>query len=436
MYRFALEKLKSWKESAGRKPLIIEGARQVGKTWLMKAFGEKEFEDTVYVNFDGNRRMRDLFEPDLDIDRIIAGIELYSGKKINENNTLLIFDEIQEVPEALKSLKYFMEIRPEYHIVCAGSLLGIALHGGTSFPVGKVDFMKLSPLSFEEFLMAVNKEQYLEVLKKEDYVMMSTFKDVYIEALKQYYFVGGMPEAVAVFAKTGDYEEVRRIQNNILNAYEQDFSKHAPTEIVPKIRMVWNSLPSQLGKENRKFLYGLVREGGRAKEFETAILWLTDCGLLHKIPRISKPGIPLKAYEDMKSFKLFMLDVGLLGCMSGLGMKTLLDGDRLFEEYKGALTEEYVLQQLRSLEGIQVFYYTNERSTAEIDFVIDFQNNIIPIEVKAHINLQAKSLKAYREKYKPKIAVRTSLSNYKKDDDIVNLPLYAISNIEKIAKKY
>jgi len=317
MYRIAIEKLLKWKESKRRKPLIIEGARQVGKTWLMKEFGRLYYTDTVYINFDSNSRMAELFASDLDTERLIMGLELYSGQKIDPDHTLLIFDEVQEVPRALSSLKYFYENAPEYHIVCAGSLLGIALHEGTSFPVGKVDFLKLYPLSFKEFLMATGKERFAELLNKWDHQMITSFKQTYIDALKQYYFVGGMPEAVQSFAENKDFNEAREIQKRILAAYEQDFSKHAPNEIVPKIRMLWNSIPSQLARENKKFIYGLVREGARAKEYETAILWLSDCGLVHKISRVNAAGIPLKAYEDLKAFKLFIVDVGLLGCMAG-----------------------------------------------------------------------------------------------------------------------
>ena len=429
MYRIAIEKLYKWKNSKRRKPLIIEGARQVGKTWLMKEFGKQAYADTVYINFDSNSRMADLFSADLDTDRLIMGLELYAGRKINPDNTLLIFDEVQEVPRALASLKYFYENAPQYHIVCAGSLLGIALHQGTSFPVGKVDFLKLYPLSFSEFLMATGNERFAELLKKQDYEMITSFKQTYIDALKHYYFVGGMPEAVQSFAESKDFNEVRAIQKRILAAYEQDFSKHAPNEIVPKIRMLWNSIPSQLARENKKFIYGLVREGGRAREYETAIMWLSDCGLVHKVSRVNAAGIPLKAYEDLKAFKLFIVDVGLLGCMTGLRQRTLLDGDDLFVEFKGALTEQYVCQQLKTIEDLGVYYYTNDRGSCEIDFVVDTGEQIVPIEVKAETNLRAKSLKTYRERFEPVLSVRTSMADYKKEDWLLNLPLYAIENI-------
>ena len=429
MYRIAIEKLYKWKNSKRRKPLIIEGARQVGKTWLMKEFGEQAYADTVYINFDSNSRMADLFSADLDTDRLIMGLELYAGRKINPENTLLIFDEVQEVPRALASLKYFYENASQYHIVCAGSLLGIALHQGTSFPVGKVDFLKLYPLSFSEFLMATGNERFAELLKNQDYEMITSFKQTYIDALKHYYFVGGMPEAVQSFAEIKDFNEVRAIQKRILAAYEQDFSKHAPNEIVPKIRMLWNSIPSQLARENKKFIYGLVREGGRAREYETAIMWLSDCGLVHKVSRVNAAGIPLKAYEDLKAFKLFIVDVGLLGCMTGLRQRTLLDGDDLFVEFKGALTEQYVCQQLKTIEDLGVYYYTNDRGSCEIDFVVDTGEQIVPIEVKAETNLRAKSLKTYRERFEPELSVRTSMADYKKEDWLLNLPLYAIENI-------
>jgi predicted AAA+ superfamily ATPase len=373
--------------------------------------------------------MADLFSSDLNIERLIMGLEIYIGRKINPDNSLLIFDEIQEVPRALSSLKYFYEDAPQYNIVCAGSLLGIALHGGTSFPVGKVDFLNLYPLSYREFLMALVGKSYVELLDNGDYDMIKAFKQTYIDALKQYYFVGGMPEAVQSFVLNKDFKEVRDIQKRILLAYEQDFSKHAPIEIVPKIRMLWNSIPSQLAKENKKFIYGLVREGGRAKEYEAAIMWLCDCGLVYKVSRINTAGIPLKAYEDLKAFKLFVVDVGLLGCMTGLHQSVLLDENTLFVEFKGALTEQYVCQQLSALDELDIYYYTNDRGSCEVDFVIDTGEKIIPVEVKAQTNLKAKSLKTYCERFSPDLAVRTSMSDYKAEEWLVNLPLYAIEEI-------
>ena len=431
MYRTAIEELYKWKNSSDRKPLIIEGARQVGKTWLMKEFGKQAYRQTVYINFDSNPRMAELFSSSLDISRIIMGLELYSDVKIEPQNTLIIFDEVQEVPRALSSLKYFYENAPQYHIVCACSLLGIALHEGTSFPVGKVDFLNLYPLSFKEFLMANGKEKYVELMNSGDYEMMAAFSGELIEYLKHYYFVGGMPEAVLNFVSEHDFNKVRRIQRRILEAYEQDFSKHAPSEIVPKLRMIWNSIPSQLAKENKKFIYGLVREGGRAKDYESAIMWLTDCGLVHKVSRVTTGHLPLKAYEDMKAFKMFVLDVGLLSCMVGLNKKILLDGNDLFVEFKGALTEQYVLQQLITDPDLNIYYYTNDNGSCEVDFLVDTGNSIIPIEVKAETNLRAKSLKTYAEKFSPEIAIRTSMQDYKKESWLINLPLYAIENIPR-----
>lgn len=433
MYRMAMENLLAWKQSRRRKPLIIEGARQVGKTWLMKEFGRQAYGDTVYINFDSNARMAELFASDLDTKRLVLGLELYAGRKIDPENALLIFDEVQEVPRALAALKYFCEDAPQYHIVCAGSLLGIALHRGTSFPVGKVDFLKLYPLSFQEFLMAIGKKQFSELLDQQDFSMITSFRETYADALKQYYFVGGMPEAVESFAENQDFNEVRQIQKRILAAYEQDFSKHAPNEVVPRLRMLWNSIPAQLAKENKKFIYGLVREGARAKDYETALLWLSDCGLVHRVSRVNAPGIPLRAYEDMKAFKLFVLDVGLLGCMTGLHQRTLLDGNALFVEFRGALTEQYVCQQLKTLADLELCYYTNDRGSCEVDFVVDTGGRVMPLEVKAETNLRAKSLKTYREKFSPELAIRTSMADYRKEDGLVNLPLYAIGQIGSLS---
>ena len=432
MYRTAIEDLHKWKNKENKKPLIIRGARQVGKTWLMKEFGNIAYTDTVYINFENNPQMAGLFAADMKIDRIITGIEIYNGRKIDPQNTLLIFDEIQEVPAALTSLKYFNENAPQYQIVCAGSLLGVALHPGTSFPVGKVEFLDLYPLSLTEFMLAMQKGQFADLLKNGDLEMATTFKQEYVNLLKHYYYVGGMPEAVQDFAENCDFNSVRDIQQRILTAYEQDFSKHAPSEEVPRIRMLWNSIPSQLTKENKKFIYGLIKEGARAKDYEMSMLWLTDCGLVHKVQRATKPNLPLKAYEDLKAFKLFLVDVGLLSCQVRLGQTVLLEGDRLFNEFKGALTEQYVLQQLKTVQELGTYYWTNDRGSAEIDFLLDTGTEVIPVEVKAEKNLKAKSLKTYCEKFKPKTAVRTSMSDYKKEDWLTNIPLWAIEIIAKV----
>ncbi len=434
MYRNAMDDLYRWKKKKNKKPLVIRGARQVGKTWLMKKFGEAAYKNTVYINFDNNQQMRELFETDMKIDRIITGLELYSDHKINAEDTLLIFDEVQEVPKALTALKYFNENAPEYQIICAGSLLGVALHQGTSFPVGKVEFMDLHPLSFSEFMRAMGKERFVELMQKRDFDLATKFKQEYIDLLKYYYYVGGMPEVVSNFAENMDFNEAREIQERILMAYEQDFSKHAPNEVIPRIRMLWNSIPSQLTKENKKFVYGLIKEGSRAKEYEMAMLWLIDCGLVHKVQRVNAPNLPLKAYEDLKAFKLFILDVGLLSCMARLNQSVLLDGNGLFKEFKGALTEQYVLQQLVTLPRIETYYWANNRGSAEIDFVIDTGEKIVPIEVKAETNLKAKSLKAYYEKFVPEISVRTSMTDYKREEWLLNIPLWAIEVLENEIK--
>jgi hypothetical protein len=413
-----------------KKPLIIRGASQVGKTWLMKEFGKNAYQETVYINFDNNEQMKTLFNSNMVIDRIITGLELYVGHKIIAKDTLLIFDEIQELPQALTALKYFYENAPQYDIMCAGSLLGVALHKGTSFPVGKVEFLDLYPLSFSEFMKAMGKDQFVELLKRQDFELATTFKQEYISMLKQYYYVGGMPEVVASFVANRDFNLVRSLQKNILMAYEQDFSKHVPHQEVPRVRMLWNSIPSQLSKENKKFIYGLIKEGSRAKNYEIALMWLSDCGLVHKISRVTKPNLPLNAYQDLKAFKLFVLDVGLLSCMVRLDRSVLLDGNRLFSEFKGALTEQYVIQQLKTIKKLDTYYWTNDRGTAEIDFVIDTGSEVIPIEVKATTNLQAKSLKIYYEKYKPAYSIRTSMTDYKKETWLLNLPLWAIDTIQ------
>lgn len=432
LYRQALEKLKKWKNTLNAKPLIMRGARQVGKTWLMREFGKTCFAQTAYINFEGNERMAALFSGDLDINRIIMGLELESGFKITPKDTLIIFDEVQEVPRALTSLKYFNENAPEYRIIAAGSLLGVALHQGTSFPVGKVEFLDLYPLSFTEFLMATGKSQFADLVAMGDLSMVTGFKTKYFDALKCYYYVGGMPEVVLSFSQESDFNRVREIQKRILDAYEQDFSKHAPHEAVPRLRLIWNSIPSQLARENKKFLYGLVREGARAREYELAMLWLIDCGLVHKVARVAKPALPLRAYEDSRAFKLYALDVGLLSCMSRLNQQTLLESSVLFEEFKGALTEQFVFQQLKTVKGFDIYYWSNERGNAEIDFLIDNGQTIVPIEVKAETNLRAKSLKTYRDMFSPAISVRISMSDYKKEDWLINLPLYAISALPSL----
>ena len=432
MIREDMKDLIKWKDGNHRKPLLIRGARQVGKTWIMEEFGKKNYKKVAYINFDHNDRMERLFSIDLDIERLITGLQIESSVTIDANNTLIIFDEVQEVPLALTSLKYFCENAPQYHIVAAGSLLGVSLHPGTSFPVGKVDFMDLYPLSFMEFLNATGHENLANLLKAKEFNLITSFKSKYIDLLKQYYYIGGMPEAVSIFIETKDYSEVRKVHNRLLLAYEQDFSKHAPNEAVPRIRRLWASISAQLAKENRKFVYGLIKQGARAKDYELAMQWLHDSGLIYKVSRITKPSLPLMAYQDFNAFKLFILDVGLLSAMSGLDIITLLEGNRIFEEFKGALTEQYVLQQLVSIKEFVPFYWSAEKSNGEIDFVFQNGMDIIPLEVKAAENLQAKSLKSYCLKYNPKYAIRTSMSDYRKEDWLTNIPLYAINGILNI----
>ena len=430
MYRSALTKLQAWKDKPNRKPLIIRGARQVGKTWLMKEFGRTSFANTAYINFDNNRRMRILFEDDYDLKRIITALQIESGAKITPENTLIIFDEVQEVPQALTALKYFYENAPEYAVVAAGSLLGIAMHQGTNFPVGKVDELQLYPLSFREFLLATDNAPLVELLDHLDWPLITTFKSKYIDLLRQYYYVGGMPEAVAAYAERGDFAEVRAIQNALLAAYEQDFSKHAPNNIVPRLRMVWQSIPAQLAKENRKFIYGMLREGARAKDFEVALQWLADCGLILRVHRVSKPGMPLKAYHDLTAFKLYLLDVGLLVAMGDIDVRTLLGGNDIFVEFKGALTEQYVLQQLIAEVGVTPYYWSSEDGTGEIDFLFQLAGTIVPLEVKAEENLRARSLRSFNEKYPGLRPVRTSMSDHRKEEWMENWPLYAIGDLE------
>lgn len=434
MKRILFEQLISWKTETNRKPLLIKGARQVGKTWLMKEFSRTQFEHFIYINFERDKIVKDLFELDFDINRILLAIQIFSGVTPIPGKTILIFDEIQEAKGGITALKYFYENAPEYHVIGAGSLLGIALKG-ESFPVGKVDFLELYPMSFSEFLWAMNENNLYQIIQNKDWKMIELFHDKITILLKQYYFVGGMPEVVTTFVKNQNFEETRKLQKNILLAYEQDFSKHAPYEIIPKIRMVWNSIPSQLAKENKKFIYGLVKEGGRAKEYETALSWLEDYGLIIRINRVTKVGFPLKAYMDLKSFKLFVSDVGLLCALADLDQKILLNGDQLFSEFKGSLTEQFVLQQLITENNLLPFYWSEERSSGEIDFLLQMDNLLFPLEVKSSVNLQAKSLRAFHQKYQPTISLRSSLQFFKKEDWLINIPLYAISKLTEIIKE-
>lgn len=417
--------LKKWKDSPTRKPLILQGARQVGKTYILKEFGAREYSEVVYINCDDNNDMQNMFV-DYDVDRIIRSLSAISGVSIKPSTTLLILDEIQEVERGLASLKYFCEKAPEYHVAVAGSLLGITLHEGTSFPVGKVDMLYMYPMDFEEFLLAMGKEQLVELLRSNSWTALTPLRGMLTELLRQYYFVGGMPEAVKTYVERGDIWEVRSIHSKIIDAYRNDMSKHVPKQQVQRINMVWNSIPSQLARDNKKFIYGALRKGARANDFEIAIQWLVDSGLVHKVHRISKPVVPLKFYEDMASFKLFLLDCGLLGALSETPPEQILIGDNVFEEYKGAFTENYVLQQLKSLPRTFVYYYSNDNSTLEIDFVVQHEAHVIPIEVKAEENLRAKSLRQFVTDNSGLHGVRFSMSDYREQDWLTNVPLWAV----------
>lgn len=425
MERSIYSSLKKWKESPTRKPLILQGARQVGKTYILKEFGAREYSEVVYINCDDNNDMQNMFV-DYDVDRIIRSMSAISGVSIKPSTTLLILDEIQEMERGLASLKYFCEKAPEYHVAVAGSLLGITLHEGTSFPVGKVDMLYMYPMDFEEFLLAMGKEQLVELLRNNSWAALTPLRGMLTELLRQYYFVGGMPEAVKTYVERGDIWEVRSIHSKIIDAYRNDMSKHVPKQQVQRINMVWNSIPSQLARDNKKFIYGALRKGARANDFEIAIQWLVDSGLVHKVHRISKPVVPLKFYEDMASFKLFLLDCGLLGALSETPPEQILIGDNVFEEYKGAFTENYVLQQLKSLPRTFVYYYSNDNSTLEIDFVVQHEAHVIPIEVKAEENLRAKSLRQFVTDNSGLHGVRFSMSDYREQDWLTNVPLWAV----------
>lgn len=427
MERLLLEDLITWKNRTGRKPLILRGARQVGKTWLLKDFGHKCFKDTCYINFEQKELLEPIFSGDLSPQRIIEQLSVYHGKKILPQETLLIFDEVQELPRALTSLKYFAEEAPEYAICCAGSLLGVALHEGTSFPVGKVDFLDLQPLSFQEFLLANNEQMLVEYILK-GHRDLQAFEAKLTDHLKKYLIIGGMPAAIVKWLDTHDLFEVNDVQQQILYAYQNDFSKHAPRQMVERIRYVWDSIPSQLGRENKKFIFGLVREGARAREYEDALLWLADAGEIIRTYNIRKPDVPLKAYAELKHFKVFLMDVGLLRSMSGISPRAILEGSRIFEEFKGALTEQYVCQELQLFRRLQTNYYWTSSSQAEVDFLVSDGAQVFPLECKAGVTMNAKSLKSYAQKYVPKLCLRTSLLPYEYNHEarLLNIPLYML----------
>ena len=429
MYRSAIKKLKEWKDKEDRKPMILMGARQVGKTWIMKDFGKNEYAKVAYISFYNNDRMNDVFDMDFDVDRIIMNLNIESGVTITPNDTLIILDEIQNAPKALESLKYFCEDANEYHVIAAGSLLGVAVHENVSFPVGKVDMLDLYPFSFREFLLAMDEKSLVMALDTKDFSIIDNFSDKFLFWLKNYYYIGGMPAVVDSFRRNKDYVKARQIQKDILRQYEQDFGKHVDAKNLPRIRMVWQSIPIQLAKENKKFFFGQIKKGARSSEFEIAIQWLMDSGLIYKVNRVNEPHMPLKAYINMSAYKLFILDIGLLGALSDLPAKTILEKDEIFVEFKGAFTEQYVLQQLICDTQYTPYYYGTDKSTFEQDFMIQMEDMIVPFEVKAEGNVHSQSLKVYCEKYHPKKAVRFSTLKYMDQGWMVNIPLYAVSTL-------
>ena len=426
MERALIKALRQWQNSSRRKPLVLKGARQVGKTWLMKEFGRQCYVKTAYVNFDRNPRMKQVFDQDFDIERILMAINLETGVRVTPHDTLIIFDEVQEAPRAISALKYFCEDAPDYHIIAAGSQLGVAIHARISFPVGKVNMMHLYPLSFYEFLHAMGEDGLARILDEKDTGMMGLFCDKFVTWLKNYYFIGGMPEAVQAFAEHRDYAEVRTIQQDLLDMYEADFGKHIEPRELPRVRMIWNAIPVQLAKENKKFFFGQVKKGSRAKDFEMAAQWLIDCGLIARVYRVAKPAIPLKAYLEENAYKLFFLDIGLLGAISELDARSLLEGNRVFIEFKGALTEQYVCQQFLSDSSCEPYYYTSESGRYEMDFMIQQSGSVVPVEAKAEHNVHAKSLRAYYDKYHPDKTIRLSMNDYHQEDWVENIPLFAM----------
>lgn len=436
MKRNVLQNLIAWKNkpSAKRKPLILEGARQTGKTWLARELGRTEFDEYVEINFEDNEQFRSLFEMDFDIERILMALRSVTGKKILQGKTLIFFDEIQYARRGLLSLKYFGDKAPEYHVIAAGSLLGVVDHKDDSFPVGKVEFERIYPLSYEEFLMALGKDGLVQMLHSMDWDLINSFSSQYIELLRQYYYVGGMPEAVRTFVEEKDYVAVRKVQLGLLESYQKDFSKHPPQEIVKRMILLWNTIPSQLAKENKKFVYTAVRPSARARDFETSIQWLCDAGVAYKVTRVRAGELPLTGFEDADAFKMYVLDVGLHGAMTGLDAKSLISGNEFFKQYKGALTEQFVLQQLVLFDEIKIHYWTPDEGIAEVDFVVQLNGSIVPIEVKAEVNLKAKSLAQFIKRYNTPNVIRTSLEKYFKGEKITNVPLFAIHLLPNMLK--
>lgn len=428
MERSILDNLLKWKYSKYRKPLILKGVRQVGKTWVLKEFGKRYYENTAYFNFDEHEEYRQFFETTKDVDRILQNLMLASSQKIVPEKTLIIFDEVQECPQVINSMKYFCENAPEYHIACAGSLLGIALAKPASFPVGKVDFMQLNPMTFSEFLLANGDEnllQYLDGTTVIEPIPDAFFNPLY-EKLKMYYVTGGMPEPVLMWTQERDSDAMQTALANIIGSYERDFAKHPDVKEFPKISMIWKSIPSQLARENKKFLFKVVKEGARAREYEDALQWLADASLIRKIYRSTAPGLPIAAYDDLSAFKIYLVDVGLLRRLAHLAPTAFAEGNRLFTEFKGALTENYVLQALENQFEVTPRYWSQTNPPYEVDFLIQRENDIFPVEVKAETNTESRSLKKYKEKYadKTKLRIRFSLDNLKINGDLLNIPLF------------
>ena len=433
MERLLLEKLRGWQASDRRKPLVLRGARQVGKTWILKEFGRTCFENVAYVRLEDNAAMARLFEGSLEPRRILTGISAATGEPINPHTTLVVLDEVQAVPRALTSLKYFCEDAPEYAIAVAGSLLGVALNAGVSFPVGKVTFLDLHPLSFREFLLAMGEGALEGSITACDFDMMGIFKERLEDLLRVYYFTGGMPEAVSTYVQTGDLARVRQVQEDILEAYQGDFAKHAGASVGERCRLVFDSIPRHLAKENKKFVDGVVKKGARGRDLDDALQFLIDAGLVVKVRRISAPGVPLTAYADDASFKLFSVDVGLLGALAKVDAYSIIDGNTLFTHFKGAMAEQYVCQQLVSDCGLSPYYWSAVKSTGEVDFVVQVGGRVVPVEVKAEENLKAKSLASFCKANGIRHAVRTSLSGYREESWLTNIPLYAISCLPKLS---
>ena len=426
MKRNILTDLIKWKESYSRKPLILNGARQVGKTYILQEFGRLCYNNVAYFNCDRNKTLNNIFEQDYDTSRIVRSLSALTGFHIEQGKTLIIFDEIQENPIILNSMKYFCENAPEYHIAVAGSLLVISLHDNVSFPVGKVDMLKMYPMTFDEFLLAIRKDEYVELLRSGDKEIIDTLSIQLIDCLRQYYYVGGMPAVVQEYATSGNLQTVRTIQKQILFDYRRDFSKHAPNLEVPRINVVWDSIPAQLAKENRKFIYGIIKKGARASEFEKAIQWLIDAGLVYRVNRATAPIMPLKFYEDLSAFKLFILDVGLMGAMTDTPAEAIIIGDNIFREYKGAFTELFVYTQLVKF-NIPIYYYSSNDSRGEIDFLAQIGTKIIPIEVKAEVNVKSKSLRTYIDKHTKLKGLRLSMQPYSDQGWMENIPLYDVN---------